>query len=68
MINEDALRTIGLLRPRFYQDGDRFCFLYGDSIQDGISGFGETPAKAAEDFYDTFYERRPLDPAPERIR
>jgi len=57
MINEDALRTIGLLRPRFYQDGDRFCFLYG-----------ETPAKAAEDFYDTFYESRPLDPAPERIR
>jgi hypothetical protein len=32
------------------KDGDQWCFLYGDNLQDGVAGFGETPAIAAENF------------------
>lgn len=35
-----------LLRPRIFADGDQWCALYGDNIQDGVAAFGETPAKA----------------------
>lgn len=34
-----------------YKDGNQWCYLYGDNIQDGIAGFGETIFKAAWDFY-----------------
>ncbi len=36
-----------LMKARLSKDGDQFCFLYGENIQEGIAGFGETPAKAA---------------------
>ena len=67
-VNKSVLKMIGLLRPKFYQDGDMFCFLYGNNIQDGILGFGKTPAEAAVSFYHGFYERKPADPPPVRIR
>lgn len=34
-----------------FKDGNQWCYLYGDNIQDGIAGFGETIFKAAWDFY-----------------
>jgi hypothetical protein len=67
MLNKQVLRMIGLLKPKFSQDGNMFCFLYGGNLQDGIAGFGETPAKAAEDFFNNFYERKPLAPPPVRV-
>lgn len=39
-----------ILRAKMYQDGDQWCCLYGDSIQNGVVGFGATPAKAASAF------------------
>jgi len=68
IVSKMALKTIGLLRPKFYQDGDMFCFLYGGNIQDGIAGFGKTAAEAAVDFLNNFHERRPADPPPVRVR
>lgn len=38
------------LTPRIFPDGDQWCMLYGDNLQDGVSGFGKTPAEAAADF------------------
>lgn len=35
-----------VLKPAVYKDGSMWCALYGDDLQVGISGFGETPAKA----------------------
>lgn len=29
-------------------DGDQFCALIGDDLQEGISGFGATPKEALE--------------------
>ena len=28
-----------------YKDGNKWCFLYGDNIQEGIAGFGDTIIK-----------------------
>lgn len=43
-------RPFMLLRPKIYPDGNQWCALYGDNIQDGVCGFGETPEKAAQAF------------------
>lgn len=37
-------------KPRIYIDGDKYCALYGENIQDGVSGFGDSPANAMFDF------------------
>ena len=39
-----------LFRPRIYVDGDKWCALYGDDLQCGVAGFGDSPAEAMLDF------------------
>lgn len=39
-----------LMRPAVYPDGNMWCALYGENLQDGVCGFGETPAAAMADF------------------
>jgi hypothetical protein len=39
-----------LIRPRVFVDGDQFCALYGENLQEGICGFGNTPEEALEEF------------------
>ena len=39
---------IGALK--FSVDGDQWCCLLGENLQDGVAGFGDSPAKAATDF------------------
>lgn len=46
----EAKRPFMLLRPRVYPDGNMWCVLYGETIQEGVAGFGETPEKAAVSF------------------
>ena len=43
-------RPFVLLKPRMFPDGNQWCALYGENLQDGVAGFGDTPAKAASDF------------------
>lgn len=43
-------RPFVLLKPKLYPDGNMWCALYGDNLQDGLAGFGKTPAEAAEAF------------------
>lgn len=38
------------MRPALLKDGDQWCALYGPSIQEGVSGFGDTPEKAMQEF------------------
>lgn len=35
-----------IYRPKLMADGDMWCALYGDNLQEGVSGFGKTPAEA----------------------
>lgn len=46
----DAAAPSVILRPRIFTDGDQWCALYGDNLQDGVAGFGDTPNEAMRDF------------------
>lgn len=39
-----------IYRPAIGLDGDQWCALYGANLQDGVAGFGDTPAAAMADF------------------
>lgn len=39
-----------LFRPILTIDGSMWCALYGENIQEGVAGFGKSPAKAMQDF------------------
>lgn len=43
-------RPFMLLKPRMFPDGNQWCALYGDDIQSGVCGFGDTPDRAAAEF------------------
>jgi len=47
-------RPSAVFRPKLSQDGDMWCAMYGDDIQDGVCGFGKTPADAMRDFDKSF--------------
>jgi len=39
-----------LFKPKVYPDGNKWCALYGDDLQNGVCGFGDTPDEASRDF------------------
>lgn len=39
-----------VFRPALSIDGDQWCALYGDNLQDGVAGFGDSPELAMQDF------------------
>lgn len=39
-----------LYRPTLSIDGDKWCALYGENLQDGVAGFGDSPYAAMCDF------------------
>ena len=49
-VEEQRMRPFMLLRPTMSLNGHIWCALYGDDLQSGVAGFGDTPEKAALDF------------------
>ena len=43
-------RPSAVFRPSISVDGNQWCALYGDNLQDGVAGFGDSPADAMADF------------------
>lgn len=43
-------RPAVLFRPRVFRDGNEWCALFGDNIEDGVAGFGNSPDVATRDF------------------
>jgi hypothetical protein len=39
-----------LYKPSLFADGTQWCALYGDDLQSGVAGFGDTPAAAMSAF------------------
>lgn len=39
-----------IYRPALSIDGNKWCALYGANLQDGVAGFGDSPADAMGDF------------------
>ena len=49
-VANEMIRPFVLHKPRMFPDGDMWCALYGENLQDGVAGFGETPDKASIQF------------------
>jgi hypothetical protein len=47
---ETLTRPSYMLKPALSLDGNQWCALYGENLQDGVAGFGDTPALAYADF------------------
>ena len=50
-------RPSAVFKPRLLIDGDQWCALYGDNLQDGVSGFGGSPADAMWNFDIAWYSQ-----------
>ncbi len=48
--DKQHMLPIETLKPRIMKDGDKWCCLYGDNLQEGIAGFGDTPNMAMQEF------------------
>lgn len=46
---EELRRPCVLFRPALFIDGDQWCALYGENLQEGVAGFGDTPELAMLD-------------------
>ena len=55
-ICEEQWRPSTIYKPRVFPDGNMWCALYGENIQEGVAGFGKSPALAMKDFDDNWYK------------
>jgi len=44
-------RNNPMYKPKTFIDGNKWCALYGDNLQVGSVGFGDTEEEAVEDYY-----------------
>ena len=49
-IENDLRRPSVLFRPRLMVDGNQWVALYGDNLQEGVVGVGDSPDAATWDF------------------
>ena len=61
-------RPCVLWKPRLFRDGNQWCALLGENIQDGVVGFGDSPDAAMWAFDEAWREKLPpasgAQPAP----
>jgi hypothetical protein len=46
----EYMRPSVKMRPKLSIDGNQWCALYGDDLQSGVAGFGDSPNAAMYDF------------------
>jgi hypothetical protein len=51
-----------LYKPKLSIDGDHWCALYGENLQDGVAGFGKSPAEAYAAFDVEWWKKLPETP------
>jgi hypothetical protein len=61
-----AQRPSVLFRPAVFIDGNQWCALYGENLQDGVAGFGDSPAEAMWDFDKNWSDKTPPPAIPAR--
>ena len=54
---QEKLRPSFLYKPRLFVDGNQWCALYGENLQDGLAGFGASPDAAYRNFDAAWYEK-----------
>ena len=50
IVEQEEYNLFNLLKPKLFIDGAQWCVLYGEDMQSGICGFGESPYKAILEF------------------
>ena len=50
VVSQEYIRPSVLFKPRIFMDGNKWCCLYGDNLQEGVAGFGDSPNEAARAF------------------
>lgn len=50
MAGNEMVRPSAIYRPAISIDGNQWCALYGENLQDGVAGFGDTPDAAMRAF------------------
>jgi hypothetical protein len=53
-------------KPKLYRDGDQWCVLYGEDLQNGVSGFGDSPHEAMIAFDLAWDEKISMQPPIEK--
>lgn len=48
-----------MLLPKLSLDGDQWCALFGENLQDGVAGFGDSPDEAYYDFDQEWFKKLP---------
>ena len=57
---EEAItRPSAVYRPQIFMDGKHWCALYGKDLQEGVAGFGASPAEAMDAFDVAWNEKLP---------
>lgn len=59
IIESAEVNLVAKFQAKLSIDGDQWCWLYGENLQDGIAGFGKSPYLAALDFNRNFYAKLP---------
>jgi len=49
-IEREEYNLVSILKPTIKIDGNQWCVLHGENIQDGVCGFGSSPYLAVLDF------------------
>ena len=52
-------RPCVLFRPKVFVDGGSWCALYGENLQEGVAGFGVSPAEATAAFDAEWHRKMP---------
>ena len=53
---QEMMNLFATLKPSIQIDGNQWCVLYGDDLQVGIAGFGDSPHLAIMDFNSQWYK------------
>lgn len=66
IIEAAEYNLLALLRPAVSIDGNKWCVLYGEDLQNGVAGFGDSPYLAMLDF-NAAWQRKlaPATPTPD---
>jgi len=53
---QNEFNLFAMLKPSIQKDGNQWCVLYGEDLQSGIAGFGDSLHLAVMDFNSQWYK------------
>ena len=57
LVEQSQYQLFQMLKPELKQDGNQWCVLYGDNLQVGITGFGDTPYEAIRNWNQAWHSK-----------